>query len=75
MGIPDERAWRQLFEAALLELNPDRLIERIQAARTTIRDRIEGSLSKTPEEHVAMRDALTTLDSLAKTANRDLDKQ
>jgi hypothetical protein len=74
MVISDERAWRELFEAAPLEPDAIRRVDRIQAARTAIRDQIEGSLFKTPSEEIAMRDALATLDSLARKAKVDLEK-
>jgi hypothetical protein len=73
MGIPEECSWRELCDAALLELDPTRLVQRIAVARSAILQRIEVSLSKVPySEQIAMRDALETLNSLAKIAKRDL---
>jgi hypothetical protein len=73
MDIPDECPWRELCDAALLELDPTRLPQRIAVARSAILQRIEVSLSKVPDsEQIAMRDALETLNSLAKIAKRDL---
>jgi hypothetical protein len=73
MGNSDEGAWRELCDAALLEVNPTRLVERIHVARIAIFDRMHEGVSKPPtSEQVAMRDALTVIDSLAKIAKRDL---
>ena len=57
--------WRQLCQAALLEPNPEQLLERIARARNAVLDRIEDGHSKTTNgEQAALRNALATLDSL-----------
>jgi hypothetical protein len=63
--------WRQLCQAALFELNPAKLLERIARARNAILDRIEDGHSKSPNgEQAALREALTTLDTLRKITER-----
>ena len=63
--------WRQLCQAALFELNPVKLLERIARARNAVLDRIEDGYSKPPtSEQGALRDALSTLDCLRKITER-----
>jgi dsDNA-specific endonuclease/ATPase MutS2 len=66
--LPD---WRQLCQAALLETNPVKLLERIAHARNAVLDRIEDGYTKplNGEQH-DLRDALTTLDSLQRITER-----
>jgi hypothetical protein len=61
--------WRQLCEAAMLERDPVKLLE--QVARSAVLDRIEDGHTKplNGEQH-ELRDALTTLDSLRRIAER-----
>jgi hypothetical protein len=57
--------WRQLCQAALFELNPAKLLERIAHARNAVLDLIEDGHSKPPtSEQAALREALATLDTL-----------
>lgn len=54
--------WKSLYEAALLENDPSKVVERIMAARNAIFDRMETTLrSPIPSEHRAMNDALRNL--------------
>jgi hypothetical protein len=63
--------WQQLCQAALLELDPTKLLERIAAARDAILDRVEEGHKKSPNgEQLARRDALATLDSLRRITER-----
>jgi hypothetical protein len=62
--------WRQLCQAALLELDPAKLLERIAEARSVILDRIEDGHSQSNGEQSALRDALSTLDSLRRITER-----
>ena len=63
--------WQRLCQAALLELDPVRLPERIAAARDAILDRVEEGHTKSPNgEQLALRDALATLDSLRRITER-----
>jgi hypothetical protein len=63
--------WRQLCQAALFETNPVELLERITLARHAVLDRIEGGYSKPKnDEQAALREALTTLDTLRRITER-----
>jgi len=63
--------WRQLCQAALVELNPLKLLERIAHARGVILERIEDGYKKPPtSEQIALLDALSTLDSLRRITER-----
>jgi hypothetical protein len=62
--------WRQLCQAALLETNPARLLERIAHARSVIANRIGNGYKKPPSEQMALLDALSTLDSLRRITER-----
>jgi hypothetical protein len=46
--------WKQLCEAARLELEPTKLLERIGEARNAVLDRIEDHFSKSTNEHLQM---------------------
>ena len=49
--------WKALYEAALLETDSDRLLERIAVARRAIFNRIEESLGEpVASEHHAMNE-------------------
>ena len=67
--------WRQLCQAALLETNPAKLLERIAHARSVIANRIanrieEGYKKPPTSEQIALLDALSTLDSLRRITER-----
>jgi hypothetical protein len=62
--------WRQLCQAAFLELDPAKLLVRIADARNVVLDRIEDSHSKSNGEQAELRDALDTLDSLRRITER-----
>ena len=66
--LPD---WRQLCQAALFEIDPVKLRERIDHARNAVLDRIEDCHTKplNGEQH-DLRDALTTLDHLRRITER-----
>ena len=64
--------WQQLYEAALLELNPFLLPERIRVARHAILDLAEEVMTKLPsEEHRALNLALRTLRALEEVTERE----
>jgi hypothetical protein len=72
----DAHEWRQLCQAAFLELDPVSLLQRIAAARSAVFDRIEDRLSRPPDsEECALRNALETLSTLRELAERDLGQQ
>jgi len=63
--------WRQLCQAAVFELDPAKLLERIDQARGVILGRIEDGYKKPPtSEQIALLDALSTLDSLRRITER-----
>ena len=63
--------WRQLCQAALIELNSVKLLDRIAHARGVILERIEDGYKKPPtSEQIALLDALSTLDSLRRITER-----
>ena len=68
--------WRQLFEAAVLELDPEKLPGRISKARVAVLDRIEGGFPNLSEgERLALHDALDMLLALHDIAERDIGNQ
>ena len=68
--------WKQRYQAAILELDSAKLLQRIAEARSAVLDRIEDGFSKPSDgEQLAQRDALETLSTLRKIAERDTGKQ
>jgi hypothetical protein len=62
--------WQELFQAAMLEVLPEELPQRIAAAEEAIRQRseaLDGSSSCSSEEQQAIADALRALRVLAQT--------
>ena len=76
--------WEELYTAAALETDYEKLPKRIQAARASIEARIHGLQSEnggSPAERIAICDALTGLNRLSrklesrhKESRRDLGK-
>jgi hypothetical protein len=65
--------WKRLSEAAILELNPEKLLERIVAARSAIHDRIEDGFSRPSDgEQLALGAALEILSTLRPVAEREI---
>ena len=62
--------WRALCQAALIELDPAKLPEGISLARSAILDRLEDGHLKSESEPQSLQDALSTLDSLRRIAER-----
>jgi hypothetical protein len=65
--------WVGLYEAALVEVNPSVLEDRIKAARAEIDRRtalLEASVAESAVERIAMSDALTQLRSLENIQKR-----
>ena len=68
---PTHPEWRQRCQAAFFETNPVKLLERIADARNAVLDRIEDGFTKSQDgEQVALREALSTLDSLRRITER-----
>lgn len=60
-----ENNWRELYKAAVLEVDPSKLEDRVRATERAVRVRIaslNGQISK--DEQSAMQDALTNLSVL-----------
>ena len=74
MTTNDTGDWRELFEVALFEPERVKMRQRIDHARDAIHNRIEDLLERQKpkrgsiSEHIALRDALTTLADLNKIA-------
>ena len=70
MAVNDPGDWRELFDAALFEPSRVKLRERIENARHTINNRRSVLMKdssenrRTTPEHIALRDALSTLAEL-----------
>lgn len=65
-SFPSQPGWKPLYEAALLENDESKVLERILAACSAILDRIEETPKKPVQgEHRAMDDALRHLRRLA----------
>jgi hypothetical protein len=61
--------WRELYEAALLELDRDKLLQCIELAEQAIREHTKpADLRQEPEEMQAINDALQALNLLRRSA-------
>jgi len=70
-ALPDSSAWRQLYEAAILELDNRKLLKRISEARTAIHIRAEEILtSASLGEHRALEKALHALQIIEEVSAR-----
>ena len=56
-----ESNWRDLYRAAILELDPKRLQARVKAAEDAIQARASGEARVSRDERREMNDALSTL--------------
>ena len=74
MAANDTGDWCELFDVALFEPNRVKLRQRIERAKDAINTRIDALMKDQNEngggisEHIALRDALTTLADLYKIA-------
>ena len=78
--IPNDAAhaqeWRRRYQAAIMELDPAKSLQRIAEARSTIVDQIEDSFSKPSDtEQVALCNALEMLTTLRTIAEREISEQ
>ncbi len=65
--------WKQLYEAAILELDSAKLLQRIAVAQSAILDQAEDGFSKPSDgQQRALRDALHMLNTLRTIAERDI---
>jgi hypothetical protein len=72
-----DQKWRQLCQAALFEVDPVKLLERIASARSAVLDRIEDRFStksngQSGGEERGLRDALAALTVLRTIAERQI---
>ena len=64
--------WQQLYQAAIMEIDPTKLSSRITEARQAIHDRAEDILtSSSLAEHRSINSALRTLKVLEEVAERE----
>lgn len=63
-SAPDGSNWRELYRAALLELDLEKLAERVEAAEKAIRARSSLNGSVLSDERIALQDAASALDFL-----------
>jgi predicted metal-dependent hydrolase len=78
--IPSDAAhaqeWRRRYQAAIIELDPAKSLQRIADARSTIVDQIEDGFSKPSDpEQVALCNALEMLTILRTIAEREVSEQ
>jgi hypothetical protein len=68
--------WRQLFEAAVLELDPEKLPGRIAKASAAVLNRIESGFPNLSEsERLALHDALDLLLALHDIGQHEIGEQ
>jgi hypothetical protein len=65
--------WKRLYEAAILELDSAKLLQRIAIAQSAILDHVEDGFSKPSDgQQRALHDALHMLSTLRTIAERDI---
>jgi hypothetical protein len=68
--------WKRLYEAAILELDSAKLLQRIAVAQSAILDQSEDGFSKPSDgQQRVLRDALHMLSTLRTIAERDIGEQ
>ena len=68
--------WKQLYEAAIAELDPAKVLQRIELAERAIVDQMEEGFSKMSHgQQLALCDALHMLSTLREIAERDIGGQ
>ena len=66
-------AWKRLYEAAILELDPAKLLQRIAVAQSAVLDQIaDGSSKPSDGQQLALHDVLHMLSTLRTIAERDI---
>jgi hypothetical protein len=66
----DGTHWRELYRAALLELDLDKLCERVNAAQEAIRARVSLNGGVLNDERIALQDATSALNVLKEGLKR-----
>ena len=73
---PHAPQWKRLYEAAILELDPAKLLERIAVAQSAVLDQMEDGFSKPSDrQQLALCDALHMLSTLRELAERDISER
>ena len=73
---PHAPQWKRLYEAAILELDPAKLLERIAVAQSAVLNQMEDGFSKPSDrQQLALHDALHMLSTLRTIAERDIGEQ
>jgi hypothetical protein len=73
---PSDPHWRELYEAAILEIDLKKLPHRIEVAKKAIQDRItELASSGQNGQYEQLMDALNVLDDLLKMSNEGRSEQ
>jgi hypothetical protein len=66
-SIADRNNWRDLYRAALFELDPSKLAERVKAAEDAIQARASLDGKILSDERIALQDAMNALSLLKRT--------
>ena len=70
---PHAPQWKRLYEAAILELDPAKLLQRIAVAQSAVLDQIADGFSKPSDgQQLALHDVLHMLSTLRTIAERDI---
>jgi hypothetical protein len=70
---PHAPLWKRLYEAAILELDPAKLLQRIALAQSAVLNQMEdGSSRPSDRQQLALHDALHMLSTLRSIAERDI---
>jgi hypothetical protein len=70
---PHAPQWKRLYEAAILELDPAKLLQRIAGAQSAVLNQMEDNVSKPSDpQQFALHDALHMLSTLRTIAERDI---
>ena len=73
---PHAPLWKRLYEAAILELDPAKLLQRIAVAQSAVINQMEDGLSKPSDrQQLALHDALHMLSTLRELAERDISER
>ncbi len=65
--------WKRVYEAAILELDPAKLLQRIALAQSAVLDQIgDGFSNPSDGQQLVLRDALHMLSTLRTIAERDI---
>jgi hypothetical protein len=73
---PHAPLWKRLYEAAILELDPAKLLQRIAVAQSAVINQMEDGLSKPSDrQQLVLHDALHMLRTLRELADRDISER